>query len=104
MNFVSVMSAGTNLLLWALTVIAGVAALVALVHAATQRKDAFPAVDKLSKGLWVTILVVATLLIWFGTAPSFLYIIGVVALIVYLVDVRPRVDAIQGKRWFSKRA
>lgn len=35
---------------------------------------------------------------------SFLGIIGVVAMLVYLVDVRKRVDDIQGKSWFSKKA
>ena len=44
----------------------------------------------------------STLFIWFFQAPSLLYLVGVVAMLVYLVDVRPRVDSIQGKSWFKK--
>ncbi|MFT4042132.1 MAG: DUF2516 family protein [Gordonia sp. (in: high G+C Gram-positive bacteria)] len=102
MDVINVLAAGQNLILWALTVIAGVASIVCLVHAAVQRPDAFTAVDRQSKTIWVSILVAATLFIWFFQAPGMFYIIGVVAMLVYLVDVRPRVDSIQGKRWFSK--
>ncbi|ROZ89303.1 DUF2516 family protein [Gordonia sp. OPL2] len=98
------MAYGQNLILLLLTVVAGVASAVALVHAALQRSDAFPAVDRQSKVIWVSILAVATLFIWLFGAVNFLGLIGVVAMLVYLVDVRPRVDDIQGKRWFSKRA
>ncbi len=98
------MAYGQNLILLLLTVVAGVASAVALVHAALQRSDAFPAVDRQSKVMWVSILAVATLFIWLFGAVNFLGLIGVVAMLVYLVDVRPRVDDIQGKRWFSKRA
>lgn len=98
------MGYGQSIILLALTVIAGIAAVVALVHASIQRSDAFPAVDRQSKVIWVSILAAATLFIWFFGAPTILYLIGVVAMLVYLVDVRPRLDAIQGKHWFSKRA
>ena len=100
MNILGVMAAGQNLILWALTVIAGIASIVALVHASIQRTDVFPAVDKQSKVLWVSLLAGATLFIWFFQAPSLFYIIGVVAMLVYIVDVRPRVDSIQNKSWF----
>ena len=103
-GFFDVMAAGQNLILWALTVVAGGAAVVALIHAAIQRPDAFTAVDRQSKVIWVSILAAASLFIWFFQAPSLLYIVGVVAMLVYLVDVRKRVDDIQGKSWFSKRA
>lgn len=98
------MAYGQNLILLALTVIAGVASAVALLHAAIQRPDAFPAVDRQSKVIWVAILAAATLFIWVFGAINFLGLIGVVAMLVYLVDVRPKVDAIQGKHWFSKKA
>ncbi|MEE3849814.1 DUF2516 family protein [Gordonia sp. LSe1-13] len=98
------MAYGQNLILLLLTLVAGVAAAVALIHAAMQRKDAFPAVDRQSKVIWVSILAAATLFIWLFGAVNLLGIIGVVAMLVYIVDVRPRVDEIQGKRWFSKRA
>ncbi len=102
MNFLSFLAYGQSLILLVLTVIAGVAAVTALVHAAIQRPDAFPAVDRQSKVIWVVILLVASLFIWFFGAVNFIGIIGVVAVIVYLVDVRARVDSVQNKRWFRK--
>jgi fatty acid desaturase len=103
-DFFSVLAYGQNLIVLVLTVVAGVAAAVALLHASLQRKDAFPAVDRQSKVIWVAILAAATLFIWFFSAIGLLGLIGVVAMLVYIVDVRPRVDEIQGKKWFSKRA
>lgn len=98
----SITAAGQSLILWTLTVVAGVVSPIALVHASIQRKDAFPAVDRQSKVVWVALLAGSTLFIWFFQAPSLLYLVGVVAMLVYLVDVRPRVDSIQGKSWFKK--
>ena len=104
MTISSLMMNGQGLILTALRVIAGVAALIALVHACVQRSDAFPAVDRQTKVIWVSILAAATVFIWFFGAVSFLGIIAVVAMLIYIVDVRPRVDDIQGKSWFSKKA
>lgn len=101
-DLVNFLGAGQNILLWLLTIVAGIASIVALVHAAIQRPDAFPAVDRQSKVIWVSLLAAATLFIWFFQAPTVFYLIGVVALIVYLVDVRPRVDSVQNKSWFRK--
>lgn len=68
----------------------------ALVHAALQRADAYPAVDKLTKPVWLAILAIALLLLLllqgvFGAA------ICACAAGVYLVDVRPKLLEIQGK-------
>ncbi len=103
-SFLSILAYGQNLVLLALTVVAGVASAVALVHAAIQRPDAFTAVDRQTKVIWVAILAAATLFIWLFGAVSFLGLIGVVAMLVYIVDVRKRVDDIQGKSWFTKKA
>ncbi|WP_062795257.1 DUF2516 family protein [Williamsia muralis] len=92
-----------SLVLLLLTVVAGVAAAVSLVHAALQRPDAFPAVDRQSKVIWVSILAAATAFIWLFGAIFFISILGIVAVIVYIVDVRPRVDSIQNQSWFRKR-
>lgn len=81
------------------------ACLFALVHAVRQRRDAFTAVDKLTKPIWVTILVVAALLL--GLPMLGMFSLGMIGLIgglvatgVYLADVRPKVDEIQrGPRW-----
>jgi hypothetical protein len=81
------------------------ACLFALVHAIRQRRDAFTAVDKLTKPIWVGILVIATLvlglpLLGLFSLGMFGIIAGVVATGVYLADVRPKVDEIQrGPRW-----
>ncbi|MGV0644450.1 DUF2516 family protein [Mycolicibacterium sp. XJ879] len=67
----------------------------AFVHAAMQRPDAYTAVDKLTKPVWLVILGVGGLLSLvlgiLGTA------IAAVAAGVYLVDVRPKILEVQGK-------
>ena len=76
------------------------AAVFALIHAVRQRKDAFTAADKLSKPIWLGILAVATLVLLLLPVVGLFGIVAVVAVCVYLVDVRPRVDEIQrGPRW-----
>ena len=72
----------------------------ALVHAALQRTDAYPATGKMTKNAWMGILGGAVLL-GFITNIIGLGIMGVaisaVAAGVYLVDVRPKVLEVQGK-------
>lgn len=67
----------------------------AFVDAVTHRPDAYVAADKLTKPAWMIILglaVVAHMLIW---APlSIFNLVGIVAAIVYLVDVRPALRAL----------
>ncbi|RDI52062.1 MULTISPECIES: DUF2516 family protein [Nocardia] len=77
------------------------ATIFALVHAIRQRSDAFTAVDKLTKPIWVTILAVALLLLFLAQTPvGLIGIVAVVATGVYLADVRPKVDEVQrGPRW-----
>jgi hypothetical protein len=68
----------------------------AFVHAALQRPDAYTAVDKLTKPVWLVILGAATVLGWVMGAPVGAAI-TVCAAGVYLVDVRPKILEIQGK-------
>ncbi|WP_280270715.1 DUF2516 family protein [Nocardia wallacei] len=77
------------------------ATIFALVHAVRQRPDAFTAVDKLTKPIWVGILVAALAFLLLARTPvGLLGIIAVVATGVYLADVRPKVDEVQrGPRW-----
>lgn len=97
---VSFLNFGQFFILTVISLVSLAAALVAFVHAAVQRPDAFPAVDKQSKTLWLVILGLAMVFIAFlGTLG---FIVGIVAVLVYLVDVRPRVDSIQNKKWFRK--
>ncbi|RVW10109.1 DUF2516 family protein [Prescottella agglutinans] len=90
----------TGLILFALQMLALAAAVFAVFHAVRQRKDAFTAVDKLTKPIWLGILVASLLVIFLFGPVHMLGLIAVVAVCVYLVDVRPRVDDIQrGPRW-----
>jgi len=75
-------------------------AVFAFVHAVRQRADAFTVVDKLTKSKWLGIIGASALTELLFGAVSFLGIIGVVAVFVYLADVRPKVDEVQrGSRW-----
>jgi hypothetical protein len=58
----------------------------ALLDAASRPSGAFDAADKLSKGLWLGLLIVGL----------FIWLVGIVAAIVYLTDVRPAVRAYGG--------
>ena len=89
----------SNLLLLVLGLGALVLKLWALVDACTRPKDAFPATGKLTKIAWVAILAVAVLL--GGTSVLGLFgLLGTVAAIVYLVDVRPAVRELRrGGPW-----
>ncbi|GAC81066.1 MULTISPECIES: DUF2516 family protein [Gordonia] len=93
-------------LVLALGVIAGVSALAALVHAVSTRADAFTAVDAQSKTFWVALLAGSNVLIWLfvigGLGMMVLFLVGVVASMVYIVDVRVRVDEILNRNWFRK--
>ena len=71
-------------------------ALCAFVDAAARREDAYRAADKKSKAFWLVILGVAAAVTFFLPLLSFLPIIGVIATIVYMVDVRPALRAITG--------
>ena len=77
-----------------------VVSVYALIHAALQRTDAYPAANKMTKNAWLGILGGAVLLS-FITNIIGLGITGVassaVAAGVYLVDVRPKVLEVQGK-------
>jgi asparagine N-glycosylation enzyme membrane subunit Stt3 len=70
----------------------------AFLDAAARRPDAYVAADKLTKPAWLVILglaVAAHMLIW--NPLSFLNLIGAVASIVYIVDVRPALRALTGR-------
>ena len=70
----------------------------AFIDAVSRKPDAFPAADKLTKPAWLMILglaLVAHMLFW--SPLSFLNLIGAVAAIVYVVDVRPALRALTGR-------
>ena len=83
--------------LFALQIAVLVAVVYAFVHAAMQRPDAYPAVDKLTKPVWLVILGVAGLLVLVFGVSVLGMAIGAIAAGIYLVDVRPKLLEIQGK-------
>lgn len=70
--------------------------LYAFVHAAIQRKDAFTAVGKLSKPIWLAILG-GTALVGVFLPPPVGSAIAACAVGVYLIDVKPKILEVQGK-------
>ena len=80
--------------------------LFAFIHAALQRADAYTATDKLTKPAWLGITGTATAVLLlcalFAPGGSFLilWLIALVAVLVYIVDVKPAVTEVQrGPRW-----
>ncbi|MER7750717.1 DUF2516 family protein [Kitasatospora sp. NPDC097643] len=73
--------------------------LFALVDAATRREDAYRAADKKTKGFWLALLAVSfgwDLLFGVNIFTGFLTLAGLVASIVYMVDVRPAIRELTG--------
>lgn len=83
-------------------VVSGLLSVAALVHCAIQRPDAFPAVSPLSKGVWLAILAGTLLLtaLGFGGGSLGLFgIIGLIASLVYLLDIRPAIREGGSNSW-----
>jgi Protein of unknown function (DUF2516) len=94
----------TNLDFYVLRVIwlAGIpVGVYAFVHALLQRPDAFTAANKLTKPAWLGITGASALvLVLFQGPMTILWLAGLVAALVYIVDVRPQVKDVQrGPRW-----
>ena len=88
-----------SLILSLVTLVVFVMQAWAFIDAVSRRPDAFVAADKLTKQAWLIILglaLAAHMLIW--NPLSFLNLIGAVAGIVYLVDARPALRAVTGRR------
>jgi hypothetical protein len=68
--------------------------LFAAIDAAVRPQSAYRVSDKQSKAFWVVILVVAVLAFGWGL----LGLAGLIAAIVYLVDVRPRLREVRAGR------
>ena len=88
-----------NLLLLALGLGALGLKVWALVDAITRPAPAFDAAGKLSKVIWIVILAAAVLL-GGASVTGLLGLVGLIAAIVYLVDVRPAVRELRpGGPW-----
>lgn len=70
------------------------------IDAAFRREDAYRAVDKQTKPFWLIVLGLAVAVSIFSVPGlgQMLSLIGLVAAIVYMVDVRPRIRAIAPQR------
>jgi hypothetical protein len=73
-------------------------AIFAFVDAIIRRADAFVAANKASKPLWLVITGVSTLALAVFGPVSLFGIPAIVAVLVYVVDVRPAVRAVSGGR------
>ncbi|GHE34374.1 membrane protein [Streptomyces griseoaurantiacus] len=82
-------------LMWLLYTAMLVLAVVALVMAALFRDDAYRAADKKTKGFWLIILGV-TVAVNLLIPMLFLQLAGLVATIVFFVDVRPALRGVSG--------
>ncbi|MFF9511163.1 DUF2516 family protein [Streptomyces sp. NPDC014724] len=86
---------GFSTLVWLLYMVMLVLAVVALFLAATAREDAYRAADKQKKSFWLIILGI-TVAVNLFVPMLFLQIAGLVASIVFLVDVRPALKGVSG--------
>lgn len=109
--------------LFVIGIVAAPVAAYAFTHALRQRSDAFTAVGKLTKNAWLGITGAATFFMLViplltalssgslaglissfqgpGSSMTLFWLAGVVAVMVYLVDVKPAVVGVQGggSRW-----
>jgi hypothetical protein len=77
---------------WAVVVLAAWALVDALIRPATG----YVAIGKLTKPAWGAITALALVLAYFMPTFSFLWLPAVIAAIVYLVDVRPKLRSLRG--------
>ncbi|KAA2264961.1 DUF2516 family protein [Solihabitans fulvus] len=75
----------------------------AFLHALKQRADAYPAAERMTKPAWLGITAGGTAgLVLFSPSSlgAMFWIAGLVAVLVYLVDVRPKLNEVQrGPKW-----
>ncbi|MGW4383307.1 DUF2516 family protein [Kitasatospora sp. NPDC004531] len=79
----------------------------AFVDAAIRREDAYRAADKKTKGFWLVVLGLALgadLLFGANPVSGLLVLVGLVAAIVYVVDVRPAIKLVTGGRGGGRNA
>jgi Protein of unknown function (DUF2516) len=72
-------------------------AVFAFIDAAIHREDAYRAASKNNKAFWLIILGISAVVMKIFSILSFLPVIGLIATIVYMVDVRPALRQVSGK-------
>lgn len=86
-------------ILWAINLATLAAAVWAFASCLRSRPDAFPAIGRRSKGLWLALTGGAVIVALAGfSAMSLLGIAAIVVSAVYLLDIRPRILEITGQR------
>ncbi|MFE9817886.1 DUF2516 family protein [Streptomyces sp. NBC_00236] len=86
---------GFNSILGLIFTVMTVLAVAAFIMAAIAREDAYRAADKQKKSFWLIILGIAVVVnLW--VPMLFLQIAGLIASIVFFVDVRPALKAVSG--------
>lgn len=92
-------SALSSWILWAINLATLAAAAWAFISCLRTRPDAFPAIGRRSKGLWLALTGAAVLVALAGfSAMSILGIAAIVISGIYLLDIRPRIQEITGQR------
>ncbi|MEU1471239.1 DUF2516 family protein [Streptomyces sp. NPDC005761] len=86
---------GFNSFLGLISLAMTVLAVVAFAMAAIAREDAYRAADKQKKSFWLIILGIAVVVNVWGLM-IFVQIAGLIATIVFFVDVRPALKAVSG--------
>lgn len=89
----------TGSIIWAINVATIIAAVFAFVDCLRRRPDAFPAIGRHSKGLWLVLTGVSALVALVAFSPFRLT--GIAAMVIcgiYLLDIRPRIIEITGGR------
>ena len=94
---------GFGTLLWLINIAILALAVFAFVDSAMRREDAYRAADKQTKPMWLIILGI-TVLVNLLVPMILLQIIGLVATIVYIVDVRPALKQVMGGRGGGRRS
>ncbi len=104
----SLMSPVIDTVSFVLDCLAALVAVFAAIDAASRRPDAFAAADKQTKGLWTGVTVACAGVCVLGavfpgsffSAVSLLWLAAWIGMLVYLLDVRPRLREVQrGSRW-----
>jgi hypothetical protein len=91
-----VLMQGFSNFMWLLSTALLVFSAFALIDAAVRRTDAYRAADKQTKPFWLIVLGIAVVVNMIFGILSFLPIIGLIATIVYMVDVRPALRGLPG--------
>lgn len=108
---VSLLYALDDYVIFGIYLVAAPVGVYAFVHALMQRSDAFTAADKLTKPAWLGItgagaaILVLSLITYDprvgGIGLGIFWLAAIVAICVYIVDVKPAVIGVQGggQRW-----